>query len=298
MVNATFPTEATDLRALRIEQALSIISSTEDGDLLDPSDLGLTQAVVNGQELTDKGWEYWTRLYEATKDGSYVKRHFCGIPGLTRDSEGYVYWRGAKVEHYSYPQERTQQMISSARVLAAICTTLDQRGTKVSWSAISAVYEEIDLGEGLEIPRFLACWSISPGAPRVKITPLASMTCSEIKSERGALKAAAMLALDCDHHEIRNMLVVTSEDLAAVRESLQNDIQWLTRARFTPSRETAEFRELFEAEIARAITQPLKPLQEMRTAVLGEHLAAVTQASEKNLSDPDLQMGRYERSRG
>lgn len=298
MVNATFPTETTDLRALRVEQALSIISSTEDGDLLDPSDLGLTQAVVNGQDLTDKGWEYWTRLYEATKDGSYVKRHFCGIPGLTNDAEGYVYWKGARVEHYSFGQERRAAMIDSARVLAAICMTLDQRGSKVSWSAISAVYEEIDLGEGLEIPRFLACWSISPGAPRVKITPLASMTCREIKSERGALKAAAMLALDCDHHEIRNMLVVTSEDLTIVRESLERDIQWMSQARFKSSRETAEFRERFEAEIARVITQPLKSLQELRDAVLGENLAAVTRASEKNLSDPDLQMGRYERSRG
>lgn len=298
MVNATFPTETTDLRALRIEQALSIISSTEDGDLLDPSDLALTQAVVNGQELTEKGWEYWTRLHAATQDGSYVKRHFCGIPGLTRDGEGYVYWNGTNVEHYSYPQERTQQMIDSARVLAAICKTLDQRGTKVSWAAISAVYEEIDLGEGMEIPRFLASWSVSPGVPRIKITPLTSKTGGEIKSERDALKAAAMLALDCDHHEIRNVLVVSDEDLATLRESIQNDIQWLTRARYTPSRETAEMRERFEAEIARAITQRLKPLQELRTAVLGEHLAAVTQASEKNLSDPDLQMGRYERSRG
>lgn len=82
-----------------IDKALFIIQKTNDGDDLSPEHLKLTEMAVNGR-LNDIGQKVFDELYENVKQG-YKKPWFHGLEYLTIDNEGYVYWKGVHVEHYT-----------------------------------------------------------------------------------------------------------------------------------------------------------------------------------------------------
>lgn len=54
---------------------------------------------------------------------------FC-IPHLTRTTDGYVYWRGVSIEHYSH--SNTADMERDARKLEAQCLALEAKGFPVN----------------------------------------------------------------------------------------------------------------------------------------------------------------------
>lgn len=120
-----------------IEKCLRIIQDTHDGDRLSPEDLRLTELAVNGQ-LSDRGQEALDRLYEQVVSGEYdppQSRSFFNSP-LTIKPSGYVYWRDICVEHYSYRDRDAER--AAARVLAARCVSLEERGFPVSGRNASA----------------------------------------------------------------------------------------------------------------------------------------------------------------
>lgn len=94
-----------------IEPALDILGATRDGDDLAPQHLELLQDAVNGK-LDEKGQAAFQGLIENVQSG-YKPPWFHGIEHLTIDHEGYVSWRGQRVEHYTpswaYSDEDKQQ---------------------------------------------------------------------------------------------------------------------------------------------------------------------------------------------
>ncbi len=54
------------------------------------------------------------------------------IPHLTQDGEGYVYWKGAHVEHYSFRHDDRENEVAAAHELAKRCLFLESLGVPVN----------------------------------------------------------------------------------------------------------------------------------------------------------------------
>lgn len=120
-----------------IDKAEAILYRTNDGDNLTPAHLSLVQAACNGR-LTDKGIEALNQLYiQATSDAGYSRPWFQGIEFLTQDLQGYIYWKGQLVEHYSF-DDRVEEKLA-AEELARRCKLLEERSQPVNMT--TAVYK-------------------------------------------------------------------------------------------------------------------------------------------------------------
>ena len=129
------------------DKAIAILEATQDGDLLSPTDLHLVEIAANNR-LSDRGQELFDTLYQNVSSGDYTNPQssaypwFHGIQHLSRDHEGYVYWKGKHVEHYSY-QNREEECAAAHR-LAARCRMLESKGFPVnSRTAISDMFEQV-----------------------------------------------------------------------------------------------------------------------------------------------------------
>lgn len=78
-------------------------------------------------------------ILSALEAGTYADdRWFCRIENLTRDAEGYVYWKGIHVEHYSFDNPVKEK--AAAQTLADNCKLLEAKGIEVdSRTAISRI---------------------------------------------------------------------------------------------------------------------------------------------------------------
>lgn len=112
-----------------IDKCLEIIRLTDDGNALSPEHLYLVQTACNGW-LSEAGEVEFERLYQQVATGVYVKPWFRGIEHLTMDHEGYVYWKGQHVEHYSF-RDRDDEL-AAAEELAARCRWLEANGIEVT----------------------------------------------------------------------------------------------------------------------------------------------------------------------
>ena len=144
------------------DKACKILEKTKDGDLLDPQDLKLTESAVNGC-LSEAGYEVFERLYQnVVVDGTYNKPYLHGIEHITRDHEGYIYYKGSNVEHYDRDYVNSEDAKNSLLELKRRCEFLERKGVEVTsasviwgWANHAAEYAaerliELDaaLGEG------------------------------------------------------------------------------------------------------------------------------------------------------
>ena len=119
------------------DKACEILSATKDGDLLSPYHLDVLQTAVNNQ-LSPRGQELFDALYTDVTSGQYTDPKSAkfpwmyGIENLTQDHEGYVYWRGKQVEHYSYSSSHRDEAIAAAKKLASNCILLEEKGFPVN----------------------------------------------------------------------------------------------------------------------------------------------------------------------
>lgn len=115
------------------DMAIEIIRATKDGETLAPPDLYLVQCAVNGG-LTEAGDVAFCALYaNATKPEGYTVPWFHGIEHMTRDHEGFVYWKGKQVEHYSFTGDGAHEREGQAALeLARRCRILEERGVQVN----------------------------------------------------------------------------------------------------------------------------------------------------------------------
>jgi hypothetical protein len=107
-----------------VDKAIAILQATKDGDQLLGWHLSLVQSAVNGN-LNEKGIETFDKIYQSVISGEYlVQYHWLhGIEHLTKDGQGYVYWKGKHVEHYSYSDEEKEA--NAAHKLAERCRKLE-----------------------------------------------------------------------------------------------------------------------------------------------------------------------------
>lgn len=83
-----------------IDKACTILEKTNDGSNLTPQHLKLIENAVNGF-LNEKGLKAFDELYKTVADGKYRRPDYLGVEFMDRDQEGYVYFKGQSVEHYS-----------------------------------------------------------------------------------------------------------------------------------------------------------------------------------------------------
>lgn len=114
------------------DKAIEILRLTQDGDMLEPKHLKLTELAVNGF-LNEEGRHAFDALYESVANGTYAARPhwFHEIENLTRKPSGYVYWKGICVEHYSHTDPEASKR--DAEDLAARCRSLEAKGFPVTW---------------------------------------------------------------------------------------------------------------------------------------------------------------------
>lgn len=113
-----------------IDKALVILQKTHDGDDLSPTHLKILEMYVNGH-LNEKGLREFEKIYESVANGTYVQPWHLGVEHMTYDHEGYIYFKGRQVEHYSrhwaYSLDAKRQLIQ----LQQYCLFLESRGEKI-----------------------------------------------------------------------------------------------------------------------------------------------------------------------
>ncbi len=120
------------------DKAIAILQATSDGDKLAPVDLSLVESAVNGF-LTTNGIEAFNKLYKTVAAGEYKQPWFHGIENMTIDHVGYVYWKGALIEHYEQPWAYSKEAKESVIELKRRCEVLEIKGiplniTTVIWN--------------------------------------------------------------------------------------------------------------------------------------------------------------------
>lgn len=118
------------------DKAIAILAATQDGQRLARLDLKLVELAGN-DNLSDKGLAALDTLHQQVLAGTYEPEHhyLFGIEHLTRDSEGYVYWKNRQVEHYSH--QDPDDMKRDAQALAERCLALEAKGFPVSGRSVT-----------------------------------------------------------------------------------------------------------------------------------------------------------------
>jgi hypothetical protein len=122
------------------DKAIAILQATSDGDKLAPLDLKLVENAVNGF-LNEEGIKVFNQLHETIVTGKYKQPWFHGIENMTIDHVGYVYWKGARVEHYEQPWAYSKEAKENIQELKRRCDILESKGillniTTVIWNWI------------------------------------------------------------------------------------------------------------------------------------------------------------------
>ena len=113
-----------------IDKVLAIIEKTHDGNDLSPQDLKLTELAVNGF-LNRKGELKIDEIYQATEAGKYQRPPYLGVEHMDRNHDGYVYFKGQDVEHYSSFWAYSLDAKASLLKLQRQCLFLEAKGLSV-----------------------------------------------------------------------------------------------------------------------------------------------------------------------
>jgi hypothetical protein len=113
------------------DMACAILERTQDGNGLSPEHLWLLENAVNGF-LNDFGKEKFEKLHDEVVSGKYKKPFLHGVEHLAIDHEGFVYWKGQRVEHYELAFAFSQEGRASALELAERCKHLERKGVQVN----------------------------------------------------------------------------------------------------------------------------------------------------------------------
>lgn len=111
-----------------IDKAIKILERTKDGDKLDPKLLGLVELAVNGN-LNNVGKDEFEGLYLDVTNGTYKRPWFHGVEHMVIDHEGFVYWKGNKIEHFTLRWAYTDSARKQAVELGRRCKILEGKGT-------------------------------------------------------------------------------------------------------------------------------------------------------------------------
>ena len=129
------------MKSKTCEMACEILQQTNDGDQLAPEHLKLVELAVNGL-LNEIGDHDFMELYKAVTDGRYKMPWLHGVEHMTRDHEGYIYWKGQHIDHWSGDLPHSQKGSELAVELARRCQVIESRGETPSVSNVCWKWEE------------------------------------------------------------------------------------------------------------------------------------------------------------
>jgi len=126
------------------QQAIEILRLTQDGNALSPFHLHLLQESAN-RNLNQKGQEAFQMLYAYVIDGSYARPWLAGVEHVTADTNGYVYWKGIQIEHFSLNRMNAQAIREGAVAISRTCRHLEAIGIPVTTgNYLSGWLEDVD----------------------------------------------------------------------------------------------------------------------------------------------------------
>lgn len=115
---------------MEIDKALTILQKTHDGDDLTPEHLKLLELAVNGY-LNETGLEEFEKLYQAVESG-YQRPAYLGVEFMDRNQEGFVFFKGQRVEHYSSFWAYSLDARAALKRLQQQCLFLEANGLPVT----------------------------------------------------------------------------------------------------------------------------------------------------------------------
>ena len=116
-----------------IEQSIDILRDSRDGEDLDPAHLSLVEAAVNNN-LTERGVQAFRQLHADVIAGKYTKPWLCGVEHVTRDLQGYVYWKGNHIEHFTFSAMDAAHLKAITQRLGEKCRHIEALGLPVCGS--------------------------------------------------------------------------------------------------------------------------------------------------------------------
>jgi len=116
---------------MNIDKACAILKKTDDGNKLSPQDLSLLELAVNGW-LSETGETAFEELYQKVIKGIYKPQWLNDVEHITRDHEGYVYWKGQQIEHYDSPWCYSKESRKATIELSQRCRHLEQIGVEAN----------------------------------------------------------------------------------------------------------------------------------------------------------------------
>lgn len=208
------------------EQAIQILQHTHDGNLLSMEDLALLETVVNSglNALTPQGQEYWNELHNKAINGRYTLPWLHEQENLTKDQEGYVYWKGIRIEHYTFKDYAKEAV--AARELARVCLTVEARNLPMSWASCLQVYEDARFGQGLETQRCHVFWMFTDDQQKVAVFEEKSKDRQEAASNAHQLMLALMREWNCPEGALRQNTVMSDQTLAECIRNIRSDAAW------------------------------------------------------------------------
>ena len=117
------------------DKACDILRRTNDGNDLANEHLSLLQAAVNGH-LTEEGLTAFEQLHGTVLQGKYKKPDFHGIPDLTIDQSGFVYWKNQQIEHYTLSWAYSLEAKKAAKELVRRCKIIEARGELINTTTV------------------------------------------------------------------------------------------------------------------------------------------------------------------
>lgn len=119
----------------RCNMAIEVLQKTHDGDNLAPCDLWLLQEWVN-DHLNEKGEALFRDIHAKVTAGTYKAPWFHGIENLTLNHQGYVFWKGVEVEHYSFASNYGPEAQAAAEEVGRRCLILESKGIQPTCKAV------------------------------------------------------------------------------------------------------------------------------------------------------------------
>jgi len=212
-----------------MDEALAVLQGTHDGDDLTQEDLALLETIVNfGPEaLTERGRNLWSQLVGAAREGKYQRPWLHGVIGLTKSQDGYVYWHGAAVEHYSHKDPVKEAR--DAKELGMACTLAERRGLPVNWGNISKIFDDLRFGQGIVAPRFHVMWTADPLNLRLTAVRDSSTDVKAFETQAAAHRARACTQWDVKPTDgsLRYTQITSTEGFDQVVQQLLSDQSWM-----------------------------------------------------------------------
>jgi len=150
-----------DTDAAARQDAILILQKTRDGDALTPGHLQLVECVVSSglSGLTDRGTQEWNRLIGLVHGpAGYSRDWLHDVENLTMDSQGWVYWRGQKVDHYSHNDLEERHRAAArlgilCRHLERLCIWNPEIPASIRSSDLSRLHDRLYYADGVDVKR-------------------------------------------------------------------------------------------------------------------------------------------------